>query len=291
MNLVIVAVVAIIASTIAVFVDRQLQLSKTRRKDDTREQDSVAEQTDAEAGDEEPIQQDFWSRFTNWRQRVTNSKQQRAEQFQAWAGVNVADPAIAHWIGDLSPEAIKALTTQLDDFCASLGFELDWLLDDTLAQDPEVATATTAVVQSYCTACWHAAQNYASFERFKVLQKLLQQPQTREYQDLNRRLFAELVKRDMTPGVPADLFVAAEKERQEHMASVIRANATENRAAFKQVLQAVMEPDSQPAPHAAPHDPAADGDAPAEHRPVNGAAATQQANGTAGHTTEYAVNG
>ncbi|NJP04565.1 MAG: hypothetical protein HC837_02490 [Chloroflexaceae bacterium] len=242
MNLIIIAVVAVLASTLAIFIDRRNQGKKKELPVTAEEQattettDATVEETEASSGKSGPL-----GRISSWSQRVTKgSKTLLAEQFQSWAGTNIDDVQLKNWLTELSPKANKALTEQLNDFCANLGFELSWLLDDTLEKDPEIEREARQVVIAYCTACWHAAQSYNDFELFKTMQEIEKQAFTREHKSLSRRLFTELVKRDMAASVPAELFVASEKERQEHMANAIRQAAETDREAFKAVLKEVM---------------------------------------------------
>lgn len=249
MNLVIIAAVAVVVSSLAVYIDRRLQA----RKGDTPAIEETPKPKVSET-EEAPPKKNRWEAVTNWRNRLTmtNGRKELGGQFQAWVTSHVGDEQLRDWIAGLSPEASKALMEELSDFCNNLGFELRWLFDDTLQQDPEIDREAQSVVIAYCTACWHAAKSHDDFELFKMVQQVTEQPFVRKHQALSRRLFAELVKRDVAPPIPAELFVADEKERQEHMARAITQAVKNDRKTFKLLLKEAMAADShqgEPAGH------------------------------------------
>lgn len=223
------AIAAVIVATLAIFADRTIQARKKQDAAEPEPEQDSKSKTDRATTYVKAI-----------RNRLTGNKQEKAHTFQTWAEANIEDAQLKAWLTGLSTDAASALADQLDDFCASLGFELRWLLDGTMSRDPDIQQEAIAVVADYCRACWHAAQGYNDFETFKVLQDMEQAPFTRKRRDLARRLFGELVKREMASSVPPDLFLASEKEREEHMAKAIQYAAEEYRDRFKTVLKEVV---------------------------------------------------
>lgn len=259
MLLVTIAVVAVVGATIAVIVDRRLQAQK---KSEQQEKDTAQKQEkQAESGS-------MLQYVTNVRNRLLGNKQETAKKFQTWADANIEDSDLKAWLTGLSPEAASALVDQLADFCANLGFELPWLIDEQMDKDPEINQEATAVVTSYCRACWRAAQSYNDFELFKVIGEIEHSPFARKNQELARRLFGELVKREMAASVPPELFLASEKERQEHMATAIKQAAETNRDKFKTVLKDVLavQEASASQPEEAAEKKDAEGEEPARQR-------------------------
>jgi hypothetical protein len=220
------AVAAVIGATIAIFVDRGIQARKKAAQAETVQEQSQKGHL---------LQPVF-----NLRNRLIGKNHEQAKKFQAWVDAHIDDIELKAWLTGLSPQAASALSEQLADFCVNLGFELNWLLDDNLSQDPEIEQEALAVVTAYCRACWHAAQSYTDFELFKLLQDMKQAPFARKHRDLGRNLFGELVKREMAASVPPELFLASEKERQEHMTRAIQQAAEANRDRFKAVLKDVL---------------------------------------------------
>lgn len=248
MSWIITATVLVVAAFAAIVVDRQIQVRRARTITAKEEAEQTAE---APKTPEEKNRPRLLGGLLDWRKRLGKDKKEQAERFQTWAATNISDTGLRAWLTGLSPEAASALTEQLAEFCINLGFELDWVLTDQLAKDPEIAQHARSVIEAYCLACWRAAQGYNEFETFKTIQDILQAPFARERQELSQRLFAELVKHNMAPSVPAELFVAAEKERQEHMAQAIQQAAETNREGFKQALKDAsrveVEASAQPA--------------------------------------------
>lgn len=235
------AIAAVIGATIAIFVDRNIQAKKKLAKEQEKEpQAASAEAVEPEAGKAAGQPGRVSQYVTSVRHRLMGNKQEIGKKLQALINANVDDAELQAWMNDLSPEAATALAEQLADFCFTLGMELHWLFADSLERDPEIKKAAIAVVIAYCEACWRGAQGYRDFELFKLIQELEQAPFARKRQDLSRRLFTELVARDMAASVPTALFLASEKERQEHMATAIQQAATGDREAFKTTLKDVL---------------------------------------------------
>jgi hypothetical protein len=235
MTLVTIAVIAVLGATVALVVDRRMQAQKKAEKQDATQQEQGEDNQQDQEKSGGVVQY-----VTSVRNRLFGSKQERARKFQTWAEAHIEDADLKAWLTGLSPEAASALADQLADFCVNLGFELQWLLDGNMDHDQEIKQEATAVVTAYCRACWRAAQNYNDFELFKVLREIEQSPFSRKNQDLARQVFGELVKREMAASVPPDLFLASEKERQEHMASAIKQSAETERDKFKTVLKDVL---------------------------------------------------
>jgi len=241
MGLIITAIAMVVGATVAVVVDRNIQYKKRlAKKAETQEQITEAVKEEVVEEEESSSPNSFMDRMTSLRKRLTGNKQEVARKFQVWAENNIEDVELKAWLMGLSPEAASALAEQLADFCSNLGFELPWLLENSLDKDPEIEKEAIVVVTLYCQSCRNAAQSYTDFELFKLLQKIEQAPFARQRQDLSRRLFAELVKREMAPSVPAELFLASEKERQEHMTKAIQQATRADRELFKTVLREVM---------------------------------------------------
>ena len=89
-------------------------------------------------------------------QRLRPAQPQRPTPaaFAAWAATAIRiDGETAVWLSTLSPDHLTVLTQFVDEFCTSMGFELNWLFNDQLAENPELAATLTAVVQHYLQAC------------------------------------------------------------------------------------------------------------------------------------------
>lgn len=244
MTLIIIAVIAVVVATIAIYYDRRAQERKQIAS--PQDQKSVEAKT-TEGGEAAPQKSNVMENMTGWVRRLTGNRQVESRRFQEWADANIKNHDLKEWIVNLSPEAAQALTEQVAEFCVNLGFELEWLLEGRLAQDPEIEAGAREVVVSYCSACWRATQEFADFELFKTMRAIEQNPFDRAHHGISRKLFAELVKADLAPSVPAELFVASERERQEHMTQAIRQASTSDREAFKRALRNAIIAEHEPA--------------------------------------------
>lgn len=74
--------------------------------------------------------------------------------FSAWAEqALVMDTVARHWLTSLPEEHLAVVADFAADFCHSMGFELHWLVDGRLADEPELAEALADVVARYLQAC------------------------------------------------------------------------------------------------------------------------------------------
>lgn len=76
------------------------------------------------------------------------------QAFAAWATTAIEmDRETAVWFRSLSPDHLAVLTRFVDEFCASMGFELNWLLQEQVANKPDLNNTLTQVVGYYLEAC------------------------------------------------------------------------------------------------------------------------------------------
>lgn len=236
MSYIILAAVAVVVATLSIFVDRRIRANKEK---------AIVQPIDVEVTEEEQSgtngePKDKKGLLTDLKSRFSTNKQEHAEHFQQWISTNIENETLKQWLLALSPDAIRALTMQLNEFCSDLNCELSWLFENRLENDPEIERMLRDMVVSYCTACWHASQGYTDFELFKVIDEVEQNPFSRKNRDMSTKLFANLVKEDLAPSIPTELFMSSEKERQSHMSQAIHQAATSNRDAFKRVLRDVL---------------------------------------------------
>jgi len=160
---------------------------------------------------------------------------------RAWAAESLnQNKGLQNWITTLSDNGAQALTQQLIDFCHNLNVELMWLLDKGLEKDPELKQTIGEIAVGYATACWKAAQAQEDLKTYQSYLSLLENPTSKENRVLSQSVFTELVKRGLTPAVKAELFLATDKERQEHVLEAIKKAAEKDRKAFNQVLSTVI---------------------------------------------------
>lgn len=92
---------------------------------------------------------------TTWQRLRPPQPQPPAPQaFAAWVTTAIEmDGETAVWFRSLSPDHLAVLTRFVDEFCASMGFELNWLLQEQVAGKPHLNNTLAQVVSYYLKAC------------------------------------------------------------------------------------------------------------------------------------------
>jgi len=164
-----------------------------------------------------------------------------AQLFQTWASENIEDSGLREWIASLSLDQVKALTDELTVFCQSLGFELSWLLNKELDQNPELKGTVKETVVSYCMACWQAAQAQTDLDVFKIYQAIINNPSSRESRTHAPVLFTELVKREIVSPMPPDLVTGAKKDQHDYIVTTIREAGDKDTKTVYSVLEEILQ--------------------------------------------------
>ena len=170
---------------------------------------------------------------------LTRSKEaDLPSQFQAWIA-SADEPSIHAWVQGLSKEGLQAFTEHVSAFCAEMGFELAWVVQQQLVTHPELAQAFTQVVLHYCRACHAAAVAQDELEGYKTLQAFERNPSSRKTQAFGHKLFAKVVEAGLTSVSMSEYLMATPKEQQQYMVRAIREAAQAHSAAFNRVLKEV----------------------------------------------------
>ena len=189
-----------------------------------------------------------------------------AQQFNEWvAGAPLEkriDPlsrsakGMKSWLASLEAEERDIFTKQVAAFTSDLNFELGWLVDQELENDPDLKQAMEEVVALYCLANFKALLLQDELRAFIILQAWQEEPTRKEYREFNQKLFTKLVEKGFAEAAPSDLLLAGEKEREKYAVQAIRQAYQENRKAFKAIAKEMMaEDDSVPADDALQPEP------------------------------------
>ena len=161
-------------------------------------------------------------------------------QFREWIAQACADdPAVNDWVQGLSPEGLQAFTDHLAAFCHDMGFELEWVVQQRLETQPELAQTFARVVSHYCRACQQAAAAQDELDVYKTLQAFENNPGSRKTQAFGQKLFAKVVEAGLTSVSMSEYVSAAPKEQQQYMVRAIREAAKTNPAVFNRLLKEV----------------------------------------------------
>lgn len=167
------------------------------------------------------------------------------DQTQLYAGLPTAAEGFAAWLAALSPQETEAFCDKVARFTASLGFDLAWLVDDKLDDQPELKQAIEQAVALYSIAAWRANTVQRQMRAFLAFQQWLAKPS--QNRALGQKLYSQLIKQGLVLTSP-DLYLATEKERQAEAVRAIKQVAADKPAAFNAVLYDIVNPKPPSAP-------------------------------------------
>lgn len=182
-------------------------------------------------------------RATRW---LPGQNKDLAQKFKAWvAATNVNDyktlyqnwpsdaAACKAWVAGLSDKDLQAYVGQVDAFCNARGIDLEALVG--VKTDPETRRALEEMVILHSLTLWQARDVHAllAYEAWK------DNPRAAQHRAFAQKLFAKAVAAGLATA-PSDLMLAPDKERQEYVAKALDKVATENHAAFLQLVKAAL---------------------------------------------------
>jgi hypothetical protein len=184
--------------------------------------------------------------------KLRRDKGELAKKFKEWIasaslkqqarlsdGMPAAAEGFTAWLAALSPRETEAFCDKVARFCASLGFDLAWLVDDKLNGQPELKQAVEDAVALYSIAAWRANGVQVQVRAFLAFQQWLAQPS--RHRALGQKLYSELVKQGLVLTSP-ELYLATEKERTAEAIRAIKEVAETKPAAFNVVLYDTVSP-------------------------------------------------
>lgn len=180
-----------------------------------------------------------------------------AAKFRLWLAAALGtEPALHHWLMDLSDEQLDALATHIERFTREMGFELSWLLNQEVTQQPALARALTTVVFDYCRACYHAVALQGELEVYKALRTYEENPHSAQNREFGQALFGKLLEQGLTSIKVADHLALPEPQRRQQIVETISQVAVEKQAVLQRLVKDLITPSngtaaSPPAPTAA----------------------------------------
>lgn len=195
-----------------------------------------------------------------WSQRFGRKPPFPDDPVREWlAAVFVENPAERVWFASLTPEQFKVLRSELTAFCAELGFDLIWLVEQASFKPAALEETGKTIVTHYCRAVRAAVLVHEDMQALQRYQAFLTNPTSKENLAFGQQLYTHLVDAKLAPAATPELLMAEEKERQRFAVAAIQAAAKANDKAFSALLKivalgdpagrnAVTEP-MQPATH------------------------------------------
>ncbi len=194
---------------------------------------------------------------TSWLSSVRRKKStDLPEQFRAWVDkAGAIETPVKEWIHTLSAPGLQAFTEHLDTFCAEMGFELAWLVEQQFDQNPDLARAVEKIVLPYCRACQQAATAQEDLEAHKRLQAFERHPSHRKQQAFGQQLFAKLSQEGLTTVSTAEYLNASRHQQQQQTLQAIHEAVHKDSAAFNRALKEVIRSVDTPVEPAEPAAP------------------------------------
>ena len=185
------------------------------------------------------------------RQRIPfgKPKPSLAADFRVWLAQATAGEAdLRDWLAGLSDGQFADFTDNVAAFCASTGFELEWLVHEEFSRMPQLAENGGQVVVNYCRACLQAAAAQAGLESFRLYREYTQNPGSRKGRAYGEKLLDRLLEAGLTTVSLSDFLGAAPKAKQQQVLQAIQSAAEKEPAAFNRVLNAMASGAEEPVP-------------------------------------------
>jgi len=147
------------------------------------------------------------------------------------------------WLESLSEEGLIAFLQKIAHFCTDSRFELVWLIDSNLKSDQEIKKALEETVLLYCIGYCKTTQIQDMLVAYSAFRAWQAAPTTKEHKQLSQVLFMHLVKKELVPEPPPELFLASENERQEHIVSAINKVAEDNMQELNTIIKELESQD------------------------------------------------
>ncbi len=227
---------------LSIVVDRRMQARKQGAAAAPEAGTSEATVVDTMSGALASLWSSLSSAPKDWADRfIRKPPTDLPQNFRNWA-VQAAgdDTEVADWLTELSDEGLQSFTEHVGRFCADMGFELSWLVEQQFDKNPKLAQDVGQVVLHYCRACRQAAGAQEELDPYKQLLSFEQNPSSKRSQVFGEKLFAKVVEAELTSQSMPTYLAASPKERAELMIEGIREAAVRDSESFNRVLRDVV---------------------------------------------------
>lgn len=172
-----------------------------------------------------------------------------AAKFRLWlTSVLGTEPVLQHWLMSLSDSQLDALAVHIARFTREMGFDLNWLLDQEVAQQPALARALAAVVLDYCRACHHAVGLQDELEVYKALRQYTENPNVAQNREFGQALFGKILEQGLTSIKVADHLALPEPARRQQIVETIKLLTVEKQAALQRIVKEMLTQSNGTAP-------------------------------------------
>lgn len=204
--------------------------------------ETASDASDTQAGLAAQVANSLRGRLQGLRNSLTGAKPENvATQFRNWATFAFADdPEIQGWLSTLADEQIAALAEHLSEFCRDMGFELSWLLEGKVDQNPDLMQELAQIVLLYSRASYRAVSIQEEVEIFRIYHRYMQDPKSRPNREMGEHLFGKLVEQGMSDVTISEHLAASRRMREQQIIETIENAATKQPRKFRSMLKTVL---------------------------------------------------
>jgi hypothetical protein len=179
--------------------------------------------------------------------KLRGDTRQLASQFKQWvadaalpkraalsSSLPAATESFAAWLSGLSAQELGQFTEKVARYCASVDFDIGWLTDTQVNNDPELKQAVEDAALLYSLGTWRASSVQNQVQVFLAYRAWIAAPH--KHKVFGQELYKVMLERVLVT-VPSELYLASEQERQAQAATAIRQVAAESPAAFRLALR------------------------------------------------------
>jgi hypothetical protein len=180
-------------------------------------------------------------RFKQW-----SAEPDAAQHTQLVADMPASITDFAVWLGGLSIADLDQFAQRIARQCATVNFDPGWLYDSQVSNDPHFRQAVEDSVIAYSFGTWYANGAQQDLRVFLEYRAWLGNPS--RHQEFGQVLTQVMIEQGLI-AMPADLYLASEKERNDYAVSAVSQVMAENPGEFYAALHRIAPNDgSAPTP-------------------------------------------
>jgi hypothetical protein len=151
----------------------------------------------------------------------------------------------AGWLNGLTDKELEQFAAKVARYCAAVNFEIGWLNNAQVSREPELKQAVEDAVLMSALGAWRADSVQQDVTVFLTYHAWRAKPN--QHKEFGQELHQVLTERGLVT-IPAELYLAPEKERLTQARTAICQVADKNPAAFNLVLRQLAGAPASPAP-------------------------------------------
>lgn len=237
-------IVIVILGLVGRWLTHNWELRRRPVADPPANADTAAAETQASTARATQLTNSLRDGFASLRTSLFGQKQPPlTPQFRIWlAQVLVGEPQLYQWLMALSDEQLDVLTAHISTFCHEMGFDLKWVIEQTLASQPTLTQGLNRVVIHYCQACYQSVVLQEDLEPYRLLRQYEQNPNSPQNRELGQAIFEKFAEKGLATMTPAELQALPEQARREQIVATVRQAAAEQQALLLRLIKELSAP-------------------------------------------------